>query len=132
MRNSAVIIYMVALWAIYIAVRRAGYDIPKWADFAFSFLVVALVGEYNEYVAHSAVLSGVDNELSQKWEVLWKWYIGLLLGTFGCLFVALILPILGAIAALGCSVGSIVVGILKLVYLYRTAKEFREYPAGVR
>ena len=44
MRNSAVIFYMVALWAIYIAVRRAGYDIPKWADFAFSFLVVALVG----------------------------------------------------------------------------------------
>ena len=83
-------------------------------------------------MAHSAVLSGVDNELSQKWEVLWKWYIALLQGTFGCLFVALILPILGAIAALGCSVGSIVVGILKLVYLYRTAKEFREYPAGVR
>ncbi len=44
MRNSAVILYVVALFAIRIAVRRAGYDIPKWADFAFSFLVVALVG----------------------------------------------------------------------------------------
>ena len=27
--------------------------------------------------------------------------------------------------------GSIVVSILKLVYLYRTAKIFREYPVGV-
>ena len=44
MRNSAVILYMVALWVIFIVVRRAGYDIPRWADFAFSFLVVALVG----------------------------------------------------------------------------------------
>ena len=44
MRNSAVILYMVALWVIYIVVRRAGFDIPHWADFAFSFLVVALVG----------------------------------------------------------------------------------------
>ena len=44
MRNSAVILYMVALWVIFIVVRRVGFDIPRWADFAFSFLVVALVG----------------------------------------------------------------------------------------
>lgn len=44
MRNSAVILYIVALWAIRIVVRHAGFDIPHWADFAFSFLVVALVG----------------------------------------------------------------------------------------
>ena len=44
MRNSAVILYMVTLWVIFIVVRRVGFDIPRWADFAFSFLVVALVG----------------------------------------------------------------------------------------
>ena len=44
MRNSAVILYVVALWVIYILVRHAGFDIPHWADFAFSFLIVALVG----------------------------------------------------------------------------------------
>ena len=99
--------------------------------FTLPAAVVAMVGEYNEYMAHSAVLSGVDNELSEKWEVLWKWYIGLVLGMFGCIIVMLIIPILGAIAILGCAIGTVVVGILKLVYLYRTAKIFREYPVGV-
>ena len=98
--------------------------------FTLPAAVVAMVGEYNEYMGHSAVLSGVDNELSEKWEVLWKWYIGLFLGMFGCIIVMLIIPILGAIAILGCAIGTIVVGILKLVYLYRTAKIFREYPVG--
>ena len=93
--------------------------------------VVAMVGEYNEYMGHSAVLSGVDNELSEKWEVLWKWHIGLFLGMFGCIIVMLIIPILGAITILGCAIGTIVVSILKLVYLYRTAKTFQEYPVGV-
>lgn len=96
--------------------------------FTLPAAVVAMVGEYNEYMAHSAVLYGVDNELSEKWEVLWKWYIGLFLGMFGCIIVMLIIPILGAIAILGCAIGTVVVGILKLVYLYRTAKIFREYP----
>ena len=99
--------------------------------FTIPAAIVAMVGEYNEYMAHSAVLSGVDNELSEKWEVLWKWYIGLFLGMLGCILVMLIAPVLGAIAILGCAIGTIVVGILKLVYLYRTAKIFREYPVGV-
>ena len=98
--------------------------------FTLPAAVVAMVGEYNEYMAHSAVLSGVDNELSEKWEVLWKWYIGLFLSMFGCIIVMLIAPVLGAIAILGCAIGTVVVSILKLVYLYRTAKIFREYPVG--
>lgn len=70
MRNSAVILYMVALWVIYIVVRRAGFDIPDWADFAFSFLVVALVGV-------------VDKQLpSRRFKNL-----GLLLGVMGVIFV---------------------------------------------
>ena len=98
--------------------------------FTLSAAVVAMVGEYNEYMAHSAVLSGVDNELSEKWELLWKWYIGLFLGMLGCILLMLIAPVLGAIAILGCAIGTVVVGILKLVYLYRTAKIFREYAVG--
>ena len=99
--------------------------------FTLPAAVVAMVGEYNECMAHSAVLSGVDNELSEKWELLWKWYIGLLLGMLGCILLMLIAPVLGAIVILGCAIGTVVVGILKLVYLYRTAKIFREYPVGV-
>lgn len=39
----------------------------------------------------------------------------------------LIIPILGLLVALVTAIGTIVVSILKLVYLYRTAKVFREY-----
>ena len=111
------------------AMINGGSDGATWIlIFTIPAAIVAIVGEYNEYMAHSAVLSGVDNELSEKWEVLWKWYIGLFLGMFGCIIVMLILPILGAIAILGCAIGTVVVSILKLVYLYRTATIFREYP----
>ena len=114
------------------AMINGGSDGATWIlIFTIPAAIVAIVGEYNEYMAHSAVLSGADNELSEKWEVLWKWYIGLFLGMFGCIIVMLILPILGAIAILGCAIGTVVVSILKLVYLYRTAKIFREYPVGV-
>lgn len=89
--------------------------------------IVGLVGEYNEYKAHAAVLTGVDNVLSEKWENLWKWYIGLFGGIFGSLLIMLLIPVLGALAILAATIGVVVVSILKVVYLYRTAKIFREY-----
>ena len=114
------------------AIINGGADGVTWIlIFTIPAAIVAIVGEYNEYMAHSAVLSGVDNELSEKWEVLWKWYIGLYLGIFGSILLMLIIPVLGAIAVLGTTIGTVVVSILKLVYLYRTAKIFREYPVGV-
>ena len=110
------------------AIINAASDGATWIlIFTIPAAIVGLVGEYNEYMAHSIVLTGVDNELSEKWEMLWKWYIGFFLGMFGCIIVMLIIPVLGAIAILGCAIGTIVVSILKLVYLYRTAKIFREY-----
>lgn len=95
--------------------------------FTLPAAIIALFGEYNEYMAHSIVLTGVDNDLAESWELLWKWYIGLFLGMFGCILAMLIAPILGAIAIFGCAIGIVVVSIKKLVYLYRTAKIFREY-----
>ena len=114
------------------AMINGGSDGATWIlIFTIPAAIVAIVGEYNEYMGHSAVLSGVDNELSEKWEVLWKWYIGLFLGIFGSILLILIIPVLGAIAVIGATIGTLVVSILKLVYLYRTAKIFREYPVGV-
>lgn len=114
------------------AMINGGSEGATWIlIFTIPAAIVAIVGEYNEYMAHSVVLSGVDNELSEKWEVLWKWYIGLFAGIFGSILLMLIIPVLGAIAVIGTTIGTVVVSILKLVYLYRTAKIFREYPVGV-
>ena len=38
-----------------------------------------------------------------------------------------ILPIIGGIALLGASIGSLVIDIMRIVYLYRTAMVFRRY-----
>ena len=99
--------------------------------FTLPAAVVSFVGEYNEYMAHSIVLSGVDNELAEKWEKLWKWYIGMFGAMIGSILVMLIIPILGALVMIAAAIGTIVVSIMKLVYLYRTAKIFREYPVAV-
>ena len=91
--------------------------------------VVGLVGTYNEFMAHAAVLRGVDDELSGKWEILWKWHIGLYVAIFGCILALFLFPVLALVALVAVAIGLIVVAVLQLVYLYRTAKIFREYPA---
>ena len=70
LKKSAVILYVIALWAIYIVVRLMGYDISSWADFIFSILNFALVGV-------------IDKQLpSRRYKNL-----GLLLGIMGTMFV---------------------------------------------
>ena len=89
--------------------------------------VAALVGEYTECTSHAEVLEPVDMELSEKWRRLMKWYVGLFLGTFAGILVALFSQWLGLLVMTAATVGSLVVAILKLVYLWRTARTFREY-----
>lgn len=43
-RSWGIILYVVALWATYIAVRLMGYDVSRWGGVVFSFLNVALIG----------------------------------------------------------------------------------------
>ena len=89
--------------------------------------VAALVGEYTECTSHAEALEPVDLELSGKWRRLRKWYIGTYLALFAGIFVALIFAWLGLLVVLASIIGMMVVAILKLVYLWRTARTFREY-----
>lgn len=88
--------------------------------FAFAFV-------YTEYTAHASLLSGIDDNLSRKWSCLWKWYFGSDIVIFCSLFFLLVSPILGILLFLVSGIALIVISILKLVYLYRTAKIFRKY-----
>lgn len=90
-------------------------------------LAVELYGTYREYEAHAAVLDGVDDGLAAKWRLLWKWEIGLLLGMFGCVVLAIFSALLGLLVLLADFIGIIVVSVLQLVYLYRTARLFRDH-----
>ncbi len=90
---------------------------------------VSMVAVYQEFMGHAEILSCVDGELSASWESLWKWYIGLYGAIFGSMILVILFPVLGLIAVLLACVGMIIVDILRLVFLYRTAKTFRDYGA---
>lgn len=107
-----------------------GAEDPAWILLiSIPAAIVSLVREYNEFTAHSFVLTGVDNELSEKWSFLWKWYLGTYGALFGSLLVIVISPVLGLLVTIAAAIGLIVVSILKLVYLYRAANIFRSFTA---
>lgn len=89
--------------------------------------ILALVGEYQEFAAHENALWGVDNTLSDKWGLLWKWNIGSYGALLGCAILILFAPVLAAIVVIGTAIAILVIHVVKLVYLYRTAKAFRSY-----
>jgi len=101
---------------------------PSWTlVISIPAAIVGFVGEYNEFTAHSIVLADLDGEQSEKWSSLWKWYIGMYGAVLGSILVMAIAPRLGLLVVLGAAIGLIIVSILKPVYLYRTAKMFRDY-----
>ena len=96
---------------------------------SIALAIVGLVGQYNEFMAHSTVLTGLDETLAAKWERLWKWHVGTILGVIGGTVLTLLFPLLGLLLILAALIAAFVISIKKLIYLYRTAKCFREYPA---
>lgn len=70
LKNSTIILYVVALWVTYIVVRYMGYDASRWGSVVFSLLNVVLIGI-------------IDKQLpSRRLKNL-----GILLGIMGTMFV---------------------------------------------
>ncbi|NLT11246.1 MAG: hypothetical protein GXY06_02385 [Clostridiaceae bacterium] len=88
-------------------------------------LIISILETYSEFTAHSNVSSNVSNHISTEWDQLWKWYIGLIIANT----VVNILPIFTSafkvIVLILAGIGSLVIGIIRLILLYRTAKLFR-------
>ena len=89
--------------------------------------VLSFAGKFQLYNAHSEVLVPVDYELSEKWMKLWKWYIRLFVAIIAGLLLVVILPVLGLLAVVAAAIGTIVVAIMELTYLYRMMDRFRNY-----
>lgn len=133
--------YLIAglLWATASVLRFIGeYFAAPDGQFGFATIVgliagvVQLVAIYKEFFAHSEVLAGVD-VLSEKWHRLWYWTIGIYGASLASVLLVVIVPILGLLVLFAGAIGMIVVDIMKLVYLYRSAEEchyfenFEEY-----
>lgn len=89
--------------------------------------IISTVCTYFEFMAHASILVGVDTPLSDKWEHLWKRYIWAICIKLGSIVAVILLSVLGLLMTLAGLVLSIYVSIMKLVYLYQTAKIFRGY-----
>lgn len=89
--------------------------------------IVSLVGEYREFNTHADILEKFDSELSEKWRVLWKLTVISILCSLGGIVVCLIVPVLGLLVVLAGLILVIIVSIKKLIYLYKSAKIFKNY-----
>lgn len=99
----------------------------KFPAGALAILVVGVVGIYYECKAHSAVLADVYEKLSKKWMILWKGWLGVMIALFCFMILILIVPSVGMIGFLLDMIALAVVGIMKLVYLYKTADAFKAF-----
>ena len=95
----------------------------------FGYGGLGLYSTYQEYTAHAEVLAGADDALAEKWCKLWTWEIVLLGVIIGGLFLMLLIPTLGALMALGGTIGEVVVAIMRIVYLHKTGVVFRDIAA---
>lgn len=116
-----------AAFSLVMLATGLGEGTALWWLLSLPVVVVELFGVYQEFNAHADVLAGMDDALSGKWRKLWKWHIGLLLGMTASLVLTAMMGMLGLLIMLVAVIGIIVVAILKLVYLYRTAKLFRTH-----
>lgn len=85
------------------------------------------VCQYYELTAHSVLLTGVENDLAGKFQTLWKWYVGSYGAVFGGTILMLLIPGLGLLVLLAAMVAILVVGIVKLVYLWRAKTVFQQF-----
>lgn len=96
--------------------------------------IINLCAQYQFMHGCREILLGIDNDQARKWHTLWLWDIGLLAGMIvGMLPLMIVVMIfeseivaMGALIVLfGLLIALLVVAVLELVYLYRTAGLFR-------
>lgn len=92
-------------------------------------LGLGLYRNYLEFNTHADVLSGLDSGLSDSWRKLWKWNVWALSGMAGSILAAWIAAPLGWLLLLGSAIAVAALSVVEMVYLWRTAKMFREHRA---
>ena len=104
-----------------------GEDTGWFLLFAIPAAVIGLYGEYQEYYAHADAVEDFDQALAEKWRKLWMWMALAMGGTI--LGILTLVIVIGVFIAIAASVAMVAVAVMKIIYLYRTAKLFREYVA---
>lgn len=90
-------------------------------------VAISSYGAYQEFAAHSTVIVDLDSKLAEKWPALFKAYILIAVVLLCSVLLALISPFLGGLAGLVTVFGMLGTSVLKMVYLYKMARCFRQY-----
>ena len=134
--GKAGICYLVStILGILVVLLQLGGALAIPSMLAIAMMIVQMRGNYSECTGYEVVLRGLDDDLAGKWERQWKLEIictvtvlvssvVLLVGTLSG---GGVLTVLAGFVTLVASIGAIVLGILRLVYLYRTATRFQNY-----
>ena len=93
-------------------------------------VILSLLAAYNEFHAHSCIVGGLDCELGDRWQKLWVWQIIGIAGTFVSLLLTVLAAGLGAVLVLIVAIYVLVIQIIYLVTLYRSAKAYRAVAEG--
>lgn len=126
-RTAAVCAAIPLLVTLAVQLISGGGETPAWTlVLSLPATIVRLVGEYNKCMAHSSVVGSVDSALGEKWEKIWKWQIIALGSLAGSIVLVLIVPVLGALVAVAAAIAMLVVSIMELVALYRSAEAFQK------
>ena len=86
---------------------------------------LSLASTYYEFTAHSRVLAGVSNTMSESWRKLWRWFLYSYIGVIVAVLLLFISATLAALLTFAAALAMFVVSIMKLVYLWRTIKCFK-------
>ena len=91
-------------------------------------LVIGMAGTYQRFMGHRDILWGVDNALAGRWDALWRWFAIGIAAILADMLLVLVLHLLGMLILLAALLELLVIGILELIALYRTARCFPGAP----
>ena len=100
-RGAAICHFISAAFSLALFPISADVENPLVVIAALLAVVIDMIGEYYEYMGHTDVLVDVDRELSGKW------------------FKSVLIALLGMLVMLVCTIGTLIVSILKVVYIYK-------------
>lgn len=130
--TAAVCALLGAACSILANVLSGGQDAGWTLLLTIPAAILNMVGVYHTYHGHAGAIEDFDAEQAQAWEKLWKWEIGVLLATMGAVILTALSPLLGALVVLAGAIASVVVNIVSIVYLYRTAQSCRQVDSALR
>lgn len=87
--------------------------------------ILSWIGEYQEIHAYAESLRDSAPAQADTWKTIWKWYLGITITLYVSTVLSVFLPNLGGMIVGFATLASLVIGLLKLVTLYKTAYYFR-------